>query len=85
MANNVCNNAAYHDSNSMVLIPGLQWSVPQPHPPVCTPCTGQIAYPVMPSQDQTALIGTLLEDAQNTQVGSLMPKFAYSQEGGTQY
>lgn len=60
----------------LVLIPNQQWSVPQKHPPVCTvkKCDFQ------PLHDQTALIGTLLEDATNTEVGSIMPKFSYKEQ-----
>lgn len=58
-------NKNYTESNlrkkydDLVLIPGQEWSVPQKHPPICiatTPCE------VRASTDQTALIGTLLDD-----------------------
>jgi hypothetical protein len=62
----------------MVLLPGMEWSVPQPRPPVCLPCP--TTCPVQPSLDQTRLLGTLLSDANDTQVGSMMPKFTYSEE-----
>ena len=53
----------------MVLDPSLKWSVPQKHPPVCT--GGQNDY--KPDISQTSLIGTLLVDATNTKVGSILP------------
>jgi hypothetical protein len=62
----------------MVLLPGMEWSVPQPRPPVCLPCP--TTCPVQPSLDQTRLLGTLLSDANDTQVGSMMPKFTYHEE-----
>lgn len=65
-------------SGGMVLLPGMEWSVPQPRPPVCLPCP--TSCPVQPSLDQTSLLGTLLSDANDTQVGSMMPKFTYSEE-----
>ena len=52
----------------MVLDPSLRWSVPQRHPPVCV--GGKNDY--QPTVDQTALIGTLLQDAKNTKVGSVV-------------
>lgn len=54
----------------MVLDKSLKWSVPQRHPPVCV--GGKNEYE--PRIDQTALIGTLLEQAVNTQIGSVLPE-----------
>ena len=54
----------------MVLDPSLRWSVPQRHPPVCV--GGANKY--QPVLEQTALIGTLLADAQDTEVGSILPE-----------
>jgi hypothetical protein len=54
----------------MVLDPTLKWSVPQRHPPVCV--GGKNSY--QPVVDQTSLIGTLLDEAKNTEVGSILPK-----------
>ena len=51
------------------------WTVPETHPPLCTPCGKKCK--VNPMTDQTALIGTLLDDARDTQVGSIMPKFVF--------
>lgn len=54
----------------MVLDPSLRWSVPHKFPPVCV--GGKNTY--QPVVDQTALIGTLLDDAKGTQVGSILPQ-----------
>lgn len=50
----------------MVLDPSLRWKLPDRRPPVCV--GGKNDY--QPRTDQTALIGTLLEDASKTKVGS---------------
>lgn len=58
------------------LFPQYEWSVPQSRCPVCVasaPCT------VNPSQFQSGLIGTLLGEAQDTGMGSIMPKFDYKE------
>lgn len=53
----------------LVLRDDQAWSVPQRRPPVC-----QGAFDnYQPSLDQTSLIGTLLKDANNTKVGSVLP------------
>ena len=59
------------------LLPGQEWSVPQLRPPVCT-VTAKAT--VNDSLDQTALLGTLLSDAKDTGIGSLMPKFQYIEQ-----
>lgn len=60
----------------MVLIKGLDWSIPQERPGVCrTSRPQQFNY----STEQTSLIGTLLDDAENTKVGSIMPEFEYKE------
>lgn len=61
--------------DDLTILPGQQWSVPQRHPPVCTGSKGNYS----PLTDQTALIGTLLKDASDTEVGSIMPKFVYQE------
>jgi hypothetical protein len=53
----------------------IQFSVPQYRPPVCRTTTPSTVNPLM---TQSALIGTLLDDSKDTQVGSLLPKFIYS-------
>jgi hypothetical protein len=63
-------------NNNMVLYPEFKWMVPQQRPPVCY---GKGNY-YQPLVDQTALIGTLLNDAKCTQVGSIMPSFDYKEK-----
>lgn len=62
----------------MALRPDLSWSVPQRPPPVCT-TLGQkrLVQPVM--TNSPLLLGTSLEDSQDTEVGSIMPKFEYKE------
>lgn len=62
---------------NMVLLPEQQWSVPQKQPEVCR-MSGEFNY--KPSIEQTALIGTLLDAAQDTEVGSIMPEFEYQEK-----
>lgn len=66
------------DGESMVLLPELKWSVPQERPEVCR-ISGK-KNKVQYSIEQTSLIGTLLDAASDTQVGSIMPKFSFKQE-----
>ena len=72
-----CERNSYflQDGQDMVLDPRFEWTVPQMRPPVCTNRTCD----VYPQIGQTALIGTLLADADNTKVGSIMPPFIYSE------
>jgi len=66
-----------HQGN-MVLRPEYAWSVPQKRAPVCTSIgQAQTAAPLNTKSD--LLLGTPLEEASNTQVGSIMPKFVYQQ------
>lgn len=62
----------------MVLRPEYEWSVPQQRAPVCT-TFGQapLVQPVM--VNSSLLLGTPLDDAEQTQVGSIMPKFKYTE------
>lgn len=75
---NICERnktfSKYHHED-MVLLPGQEWSVPQKHPPVCYGNKGNYN----PRIEQTALIGTLLGDAKDTEIGSIMPKFTYKE------
>lgn len=57
--------------DNMVLFPEYKWSVPQKFPPVCVG-SGKCYTPVV---DQTALIGTLLDEANDTNVGSILPLY----------
>jgi hypothetical protein len=62
----------------MALRPDMSWSVPQRPPPVCT-TLGQrpLVQPVM--TNSPLLLGTSLEDSEDTEVGSIMPKFEYKE------
>ena len=60
--------------DNMVLRPEMRWQVPMRRAPVCY-ATDLVDY--NPSVEQSALIGTLLPDAEKTSVGSIMPKFVY--------
>ena len=61
----------------MVLDPNCAWSVPQRRPPVCT--RSDDGCRVCPRRDQTSLLGTLLDDATRTKVGSILPRFLYQE------
>lgn len=71
-------NKQSNTDNDMVLIKGLDWTIPQERPGVCRSSKPQ--DPVQYSTDQTSLIGTLLLDSENTKVGSIMPEFEYKEE-----
>ena len=62
----------------LVLLPELKWQVPYRTPNVCY---GDFTK-YQPLVDQTALIGTLLTDANKTSVGSIMPNFTYKEQIG---
>lgn len=65
--------------HDMVLIPEFAWSVPQERPQVCTTLgQKQLVQPVF--TNSSLLLGTPVgEAAQETQVGSIMPKFEYKE------
>ena len=56
-------------NNDMVLNPEYKWMVPMPKPPVCVPFEKNEYNPLI---EQSSLIGTLLPDARNTSVGSML-------------
>lgn len=68
---NVCerNTMYLNADDDMVLFPEFKWEVPIRRPPVCVGGNQE----VRPVVEQTALIGTLLADAQDTKVGSVLP------------
>jgi hypothetical protein len=70
---NVCtrNKKYMNADDNMVLFPEYKWSVPERRPPVCSGRTETVS----PLMDQTALIGTLLPQAKDTKVGSILPVF----------
>jgi len=61
----------------MVLRPEYEWSVPQRHPPICTRVGSET--PVAPTMTNSKLgwFGTPLDEAADTAVGSILPKFDY--------
>ena len=65
--------------HDMVLIPEFAWSVPNERPQVCTTLgQKQLVQPVF--TNSSLLLGTPVgEAAQDTQVGSIMPKFEYKE------
>lgn len=73
-----CNSVSrYTNADSFgKLIPTMEWQIPQERPGICI---GDFSR-ASPLTDQTALIGTLIEDSKNTSVGSLLPKFSYTEE-----
>ena len=64
--------------DDMVLLPDQKWNVPHKHPPVCT----SQKCAAIPLYEQSSLIGTLLSDANDSQIGSIMPKFTFSDDNG---
>jgi hypothetical protein len=75
---NICERnktfSKYHYED-MVLVPGQEWSIPQKHPPVCYGNKGNYN----PLVEQTSLIGTLLSESKDTEIGSIMPKFTFKE------
>ena len=72
LKNTCTRNKKYSDfDENLILLDDQRWSVPQYHPPVCV--KGDAKY--QPTVDQTALIGTLLEDASKTKVGNILPLY----------
>jgi hypothetical protein len=73
-------NKKYLDvDEDLVLQADQAWSVPQRRAPVCQGSFDNY----QPNVDQTALIGTLLKDAKNTKVGSMLPLFPPKTSGNT--
>lgn len=71
------NNSKYSNADTFgKLIPTMEWQVPQERAPICYGSS----YSANPLNSQTALIGTLLGDSKDTQIGSIMPKFKYTEE-----
>jgi len=68
-----------HVGNPYVLRPEFAWAMPMPQPPVCT-SLGQpsLLQPTVAFTDNL-LLGTSLEEAEDTAVGSLLPQFEFSQ------
>lgn len=64
----------WNADDNLVLRPEFKWQVPMRRAPVCY-ATDAKNYD--PSIQQSSLIGTLLDEAENTSVGSIMPKFEF--------
>lgn len=82
-----CNRSKYannkkYDFDPMVLRYDQSWQMPYKKPPLCTMDSKQKCK-VTPVQTQTALIGTLLTDAKDTKIGSIMPDFKFEENKGT--
>jgi NACalpha-BTF3-like transcription factor len=65
-----------HTYDDMVLRHDQLWRMPEKKPPVCT--KGNCS--VNPMQVQSSLIGTLISDSEDTQIGSIMPGFKYNEQ-----
>lgn len=64
--------------DDMVLRPEFAWSVPQKRPPVCTtPGQPAVVQPLL--LNSKLLLGTPIQDASQTQIGSIMPKFEFKE------
>lgn len=63
--------------DDMVLLPDQKWSVPQRQPDICR--TSRMNE-YNPSVEQSSLIGTLLESAKDTKVGSLISEFKFEEK-----
>lgn len=71
-----CEQSNTYDNvdTAMRLLPDQQWSVPQKRAPVCT---SKNKCDVGETFSQTALIGTVLDDAENDRI---LPTFSYEEE-----
>ena len=79
---NTCTTPVYVNvpthQGDMVLDPKMAWSIPQPRPPVCTTFgQKQMIQPLY--ENSKLLLGTPLDEASDTSVGSIMPKFEYKE------
>ena len=54
------------------------WNVPRAPPPVCK--MGSKKCTIVPMEAQDTLLGTLIEDAKDTKIGSIMPTFNYKEK-----
>jgi hypothetical protein len=67
-----------HEYDDMVLRHDQLWRMPERYPPVCK-MNSKKKCPINPVEVQSALLGTLLDDATNTKIGSIMPPFKYKE------
>ena len=73
-----CERSKEHYENlddDMVLLPDQKWTIPHKRPPVCT--SQKCSF--TPLYEQSSLIGTLLSDATDTSIGSIMPSFKFKE------
>lgn len=68
-----------HDYDDMVLRHDQLWKMPERRPPVCK-MDSKKKCSVNPVEVQSALIGTLLNDASDTSIGSILPKFHFKEK-----
>jgi hypothetical protein len=66
-------------TNDMVLRPEFAWAVPQPYPPVCTTLRQPAPTQPVVLESSLTLNATTLDEANQTGVGSIMPKFEYKE------
>ena len=78
-AGELTSKCAHSKRGDLVLRPEYKWTVPQKRPPVCVLPSKKQQCAVCPQTEQSALVGTLL--GQHTAVGSMMPKFKYTEAG----
>lgn len=65
-----------HKYDDMVLRHDQLWRMPEKKPPVCK--KGNCS--VNPTQVQSSLIGTLISDSNDTEIGSILPDFQYKEK-----
>lgn len=65
-----------HKYDDMVLRHDQLWRMPEKKPPICK--KGNCS--VNPMHVQSSLIGTLISDSEDTQIGSIMPGFKYKEK-----
>ena len=68
-----------HKFDDMVLRHDQLWKMPERSPPVCT-MNSKKKCPVTPIEVQSSLLGTILDESKNTQVGSILPKFSFKEK-----
>jgi|UniRef100_A0A6C0BRP1 hypothetical protein len=68
-----------HEYDDMILRHDQLWKMPERRPPVCS-IDSKKKCNVNPVEVQSALIGTLLNDASSTSVGSILPKFQFKEK-----
>lgn len=68
-----------HNYDDMILRHDQLWKMPERRPPVCN-MNSKKKCNVNPVEVQSALIGTILNDASDTSVGSILPKFHFKEK-----